>query len=323
MFYEHDLSYTQFVNSKIKSEFENYDNSVIYGQNIVAGSRISGLGAGLEKIVGVKAINATNTENSLMGVGFGLAVSGIPSLFLMKQHDFALLGLDQLTNTNNVLRNGKMLAPFRILMVIVDSGFEGPQASLSSLDEFASLTRAPVHFLSTFETIEAGFVSSQEPGLHFMALSQKNMKKKVLKSNLSITKMDSVAIYRAIKRKIHQKRISIVFFGVEISIAQQVTEKLLKHNLEIDLFVITQISNKVYSSEILGELIVYDEIILIDTGKSDIHYSSELALRLVSHGISVSQYCRRASQTWSEVGNDSPEFTPGEIVRSLIAKGVN
>jgi len=323
MFYEHDLTYTQLVNSKIKSEFANYNNSVIYGQNIIAGSRISGLGAGLEKIVGVKAINATNTENSLMGVGFGLAVSGIPSLFLMKQHDFALLGLDQLTNTNNVLKNGKMLAPFRILMVIVDSGFEGPQASLSSLDEFASLTRAPVHFLSTFESIESAFMSSQEPGLHFMALSQRNMKKKVLKSNLSITKMDSVVIYRGINRRILQKKIAIIFFGVDISIAQQVAEKLLEHNLVIDLFVITQISNRINSSEILSELFKYDEIVLIDTGKSDIHYSSELALCLVSQGISVSQYCRRPSDAWSEVFSDSPEFTPDDIVQSLFAKGVN
>ena len=57
---ELDMTYTQYINFQIKSQFENYHHSVFYGQNIVAGSRISGLGAGLENVTGASAINTTN-----------------------------------------------------------------------------------------------------------------------------------------------------------------------------------------------------------------------------------------------------------------------
>ena len=45
-----DISFTQYVNKKIIDQFSNYEDSVIFGQNIVAGSRISGLGSQLENI---------------------------------------------------------------------------------------------------------------------------------------------------------------------------------------------------------------------------------------------------------------------------------
>ena len=94
-----ESTFVQYINGKIKRQFSEYNHSVIFGQNIVAGSRISGLGAGLDQIDNCLALNTINSENSLVGLGFGLSLCEIPSMFLMKQHDFALLGLDQLVNT--------------------------------------------------------------------------------------------------------------------------------------------------------------------------------------------------------------------------------
>jgi hypothetical protein len=319
MMRESELTYTQYVNLCIRSQFEEYDKSVIYGQNIVAGSRISGLGAGLEKIDGTLAVNTTNSENSLMGMGFGLSLSGIPSLFLMKQHDFALLGLDQLVNTNNVLRQGRLKSPFLVLMVIVDSGFEGPQATLSSLDEFASLSKAPVHFLSTKESIDEGFKQSQEPGLHFLALGQANMKKKVKESGNSVMSFPGVILYPNTNAKDSIFAVALVFYGVDIEIGLQAQNSLLSQGVCADLFVICQLSRSIIGHAFESKLATYSKVVVIDTGKSEIHYSTELALSLSQSRRGVKVFSRIPTPVWSEVSEDSPEFDVAEIVRYAMA----
>lgn len=314
---ESDTTYTQYVNLHIRSQFEKYDKSVVYGQNIIAGSRISGLGAGLENIKGALALNTTNSENSLMGMGFGLSLSGIPSLFLMKQHDFALLGLDQLVNTNNILRQGRLKSPFLVLMVVVDSGFEGPQATLSSLDEFASLTKAPVHFLSTKESIDEGFKQSHEPGLHFLAIGQANMKKNLKESENSVVHFPGVILYPNSSN--NDSTVALVFYGVDIEIGLQVKNSLITNGIFADLFVICQLSRSIFSQALVSKLITYSKIVVIDTGKSDIHYSTELALSMLQSKCVVKVFTRMPTAVWSEVSADSPEFGVEEIVEYILS----
>jgi pyruvate/2-oxoglutarate/acetoin dehydrogenase E1 component len=315
-----ELTFTQYVNAKIRNLFSSYEHSVIFGQNIVSGSRISGLGAGLDEIKNCVALNTTNSENSLMGFGFGLALSETPSLFMMKQHDFALLGLDQLTNTHNVLRNGRLSAPFIVLMVIVDSGFEGPQASLSSLDEFASLSRAPVYFLSSKENIDRAFEMAIEPGLHFMALSQKNMKNICAPSQLQVVDYDEAIIYKYLTNK-EKPKIAVLFFGVNNSIAHEISQELSKKNYCVNLINIIKLSKIDTSSKLFYEITQHDKIVVIDTGKSKVHFSTELVLNLKENGNNIDLYQRDSSQMWSIVSNDAIEFNTQSIVKK-IAKGI-
>lgn len=315
-----ELTFTQYVNTKIRQKFSSYDHSVIFGQNIVSGSRISGLGTGLDQISNCVALNTTNSENSLMGLGFGLALSETPSLFLMKQHDFALLGLDQLTNTHNVLRNGRLLAPFIVLMVIVDSGFEGPQASLSSLDEFASLSRAPIYFLSSKENIDKAFEMASEPGLHLMALSQKNMKNICTSSQLQVVHCDEAIIYKYLPNK-EKPKIAVLFFGVNNSIAHEVSEELSKKNYCVSLINIIKLSKIELSSKLFYEITQQDKIVVIDTGKSEVHFSTELVLNLKENGNNIDLYQRNSSQKWSAVNDDAIEFDVQLIVQKVL-KGI-
>lgn len=315
-----ELTFTQYINSKIRQKFSGYEHSVIFGQNIVSGSRISGLGAGLDQIDNCVALNTTNSENSLMGIGFGLALSETPSLFLMKQHDFALLGLDQLTNTHNVLRNGRLMAPFIVLMVVVDSGFEGPQASLSSLDEFASLIRAPIYFLSSKENIDKAFELSSEPGLHLMALSQKNMKSICAPSQEPVIEYDEAIIYRYLPKK-EKPKIAVVFFGVNISIAREISEELSDKNYCVSLTNIIRLSKIEMTSTLFYEISQHDRIVVIDTGKSDVHFSTNLAFNLKENGNNVNLYQRDSSQKWSVVSDDAIEFDVQSIVQKIV-KGI-
>jgi hypothetical protein len=248
-----------------------------------------------------------------MGFGLGLALSGIPTLFLMKQHDFALLGIDQLTNTTNVLRSGRFLAPFIVLMVVVDSGFEGPQASLSSLDEFASLARVPVHFLSTKEAIDVAFKKSESPGLHFLALSQKNMKKPIHKTLTPQIEYDKAILYGK-TNEVKKAKIALIFYGVEISLAEEIVSGIGILGKEYDLFVIIELSKEDENSNLFLKVLQYETIVIIDTGKSEVHFSSELAWLLKQNGKNVYKFQRQSSRKWSEVSNDELEFGSDEII---------
>ena len=311
-----DVTYTNYVNNKIINYLSNHEKSVIFGQNIVSGSRISGLGVDLEKVTGVVAINTTNSENSLMGLGFGLALSNIPSIFLMKQHDFALLALDQLTNTNNAIRNYESIASFILLVVVMDAGFEGPQASLSSLDEFASLTRSPVYFLSTPETIDVAFKRVDAPGLHIMALSQKRMKQKINRTTLKIVEFSGCILYR---RSLENKEstLAIIFYGTDPSIAESILTQI-DNGISVDLFIMTQLISVNTEPILFTEINKNKSIVIIDTGKSDVHFSTETAWSLKAVGKKVSKFQRISNLKWSEVSEDPLEFTESQVINQIM-----
>ena len=311
-----NLTYTHYVNVKIREFFAKYEKSVIFGQNIVSGSRISGLGSDLEKIDGVVTINTTNSENSLMGLGFGLALSNVPSLFLMKQHDFALLALDQLTNTNNLIRNQDLAAPFILLFVIMDAGYEGPQASLNSLDEFASLTRSPVYYLSTVEAIEAAFKNASKPGLHIMALSQKRMKQKTEKSNVKTMEFSECILYRNASNN-SVDPVAIIFYGSDPTMVENILSQV-NNEKSIHLFLMSQLVAIDHNTDLFNEIKKYNSIFVIDTGKSDIHFSTETAWRFNEEGIKVKVFQRISNSKWSEVSEDPIEFTQEQIMEQIM-----
>ena len=125
------MKYVQFVNSLLKNVIKKENDLVLYGQNINAGSCLSGLTRGLGNVNSGLTINTPNCENTLVGIGFGLMLSGTSSIFFMKQMDFLLLGIDHLVNTYNIIRQDKPEVSFTIFPINVDSGYEGPQSAFS------------------------------------------------------------------------------------------------------------------------------------------------------------------------------------------------
>ena len=82
------MSYIKTLNECIKSEVARRENIVLYGQNIDAGSCLSGLTRSLKVRASSRVINTPNSENTLVGVGFGLLLKGMSSVFFVKQLDF-------------------------------------------------------------------------------------------------------------------------------------------------------------------------------------------------------------------------------------------
>ena len=300
-------NYVQYVNQSLRERFEG-KRSVIFGQNIVAGSRISGLGAGLDNLESVTAINTPNVENSLMGFGLGLMLSGTDSAFLMKQHDFALLGLDQLTNTVNVARTLKPHASFIVFMVVVDSGYEGPQASLNNLDEFASLSRSPVYFLNTKKNIDFAFQQSKNPGLHFMVLSQSSMKKDLIDFGGSSVCVGSGELVQKEAKSQHL----IIYFGSDLSYVQNLQIEFSTNQTETDILVINRLGLDVNVDKHL--LKSYKSVVIVNQSKSQVSYAQKMAYE-ISSIVPVTYISRIPSPNWGQVFEDLPEISPAEVVK--------
>jgi hypothetical protein len=302
------LTYAQYVNAKTVERFS-ARKSVIFGQNIVAGSRISGLGANLDTLKNVTALNTPNAENSLMGFGLGMMLSGMDSAFLMKQHDFALLGLDQITNTVNVAKNYSLTASFVVLMVVVDSGFEGPQASLNNLDEFASLSRSSVHFLNTRQNIDRAFENSRNPGFHMMALSQKNMKTQIGQGQDQSKNLHAGQFFE----NPGSSNILLIYFGIELQYLNQIKDEFSASGNSPDVLIIASLNSKIHLLDL--NFRKYASIIIIDTSKSEISYAQKLTSDLKSEFDKVFYVGRAQSDRWGYVNSDEPETKPSEILK--------
>ena len=99
------MKYVECINELLRRQAMAHDHLVCFGQNVSAGSCIGGFTKGIAVRPTSRIVNSTNAENSLCGFGFGLMIRGASAVFFMKQLDFLLLGIDQLVNTYNIIRN--------------------------------------------------------------------------------------------------------------------------------------------------------------------------------------------------------------------------
>jgi hypothetical protein len=311
-----NLLYVQKINQEIIEFLIKGSPSVVFGQNIISGSRLGGLGKGVDQLPDVMAINSTNSENALCGMGFGLSLKGIPSMFLMKQHDFSLLALDQLVNTYNSIRGTRMQSPFVLFMIVVDSGFEGPQASLNSLDEYASLTKGQLHYLVTKESIEKTFELITKPDLHIVVIGQSLLKKNIYLGESEVIVRNDFVLYKNVEELKQSKKQLLVHFGVNLDMTMRLQEIAIENSKHFDLIQVTRIHDKVIEN-LLDMCRIYDNVIILDHGKSLISFSQKLAFGLSQEKIVFRFFPRIYSGRWSEVNDDCHEISPEEILETM------
>lgn len=178
------MNYVTFINELLKKEVAKHERLVLFGQNINAGSSLGGFAKGLKPGKGGMVINSTNAENTLVGLGFGFMIEGGSSIFLMKQLDFLILGIDHLVNTYNFIRNvygDKKVGSFTIMPIVVDSGYQGLQSSFNNFGDICSVAR--IKGLTITNRWDADRIISSElvrPGFRIIGVSQRLFKEEVL-----------------------------------------------------------------------------------------------------------------------------------------------
>jgi hypothetical protein len=183
-------TYVNAINAALLSCLSSVQKPVVFGQNIAAGSRIGGLTAGLDELSEAQVINTPNCENTLTAMTFGVALTGRPTCFILKQQDFLMLGVDHLVNTFNALRNRTLEAPCVFLMVVVDSGWEGPQSGMNNVSSLSDLTGIPAYFASGLEETPLAFEAAFGGGPAFLCVSQAMFKREI--GNSKIFKLEQM-----------------------------------------------------------------------------------------------------------------------------------
>jgi pyruvate/2-oxoglutarate/acetoin dehydrogenase E1 component len=256
------MKYVQYLNSLIKEQLSEQSDVVIYGQNIDAGSSLSGLTRGLSVTKGL-IINTQNSENLLVGVGFGLMLNNVSSVFFMKQMDFLLLGVDHLVNTYNIIRQSNPSASFTIFPVIVDSGFEGPQSSLNNFDDFCSISGVEGYSLTNKEDarrIIAGKLV--KPGFRILSTGQRLLREETLELDV---------IYQEPNCKYFQyekgSNVTIVCFNQALQYGIELSNLMKKTSISSSLFSINSHLHTNYQF-IFDDINTTNKLIIIDDSKS-------------------------------------------------------
>ena len=191
------MKYVSYLNREIGGLISALDNYVVYGQNVDTGSCLGGLTRDFNKIDGCKVLNTPNTENALVGMGFGLMIDGTSSAYFMKQQDFLLLGIDHLRNTNNFIRQIEPKASFSIVNIVMDAGYEGIQSSLNNLSDFCAISDCEGYTVSSIQ--DADFVLSEKfmkPGLKIISVSSRLFTSEIMNIKTSCNSSNSIIRYR-------------------------------------------------------------------------------------------------------------------------------
>ena len=248
----------------LNEQISKAENIVLFGQNITAGSCISGLTRDLEVPETGLMINTPNSENTLVGIGFGLMLKGVSSVFFMKQLDFLLLGIDHLVNTYNFIRINKPKASFTILPVIVDQGFQGMQSSLNNLADFCSIARIPGYTITNKHDAEKILTTQLiNPGFRIIGVSQRLFNQELMECEQLLHHDDNGQIFQYAKGK----DVTIVCFNFSFPQGLKLYRELKESDLESSFFTVNSVT-PVDWDMIIEDVSQTKNIIVIDDSKS-------------------------------------------------------
>ncbi|MBF0570604.1 MAG: hypothetical protein HQL12_01910 [Candidatus Omnitrophica bacterium] len=273
------MKYVEYINKLIKDEVLRADRMVIFGQNINAGSCLSGLTKNLKVKKGNLIINTPNCENSLVGIGFGAMMNGVSAAFMMKQQDFLLLGIDQLVNTYNIIRQRSAgEGSFTIMTIIVDNGYEGPQSRLNHFGDFCSI--AGIQGFTITNTADAKEIISSQfnaPGFRIIGISQRLFKQEIMEMNVL-----SVSPDRSVFQYAQGKQATIICFNLSLPYGVVMAGRLKEKGLSASLFSVNS-PVPVNWDELVHDINKTGTLILIDDLKSRNLASDNLLVKVLGH----------------------------------------
>jgi pyruvate dehydrogenase E1 component beta subunit len=271
------MKYVQYINSLLKENVSKQSGTVLFGQNIDAASCLSGLTRGLSLESDGLTINTPNSENSLVGIGFGLMLNTVSSVFFMKQQDFLLLGIDQIVNTYNIIRQSQPSASFTIFPVTIDSGYDGPQSALNNFDDFCSI--AGVEGFSFTNKADADSIISNyliKPGFRILSTGQRLLQQATL--DLEIIDQDADCNYFQYKAG---DDVSIVCFNHALHYGLELSDVMLEQGVNSSLFSVNSHLNAEFD-QIINDLKNTGKLILIDDTKSRNRLSDRFLLHVLN-----------------------------------------
>ncbi|MHA2282076.1 MAG: hypothetical protein ACXAC5_14640 [Promethearchaeota archaeon] len=300
------MKYVQYVNKCIKTAVEKTNPIVLYGQNIAAGSCLSGLTRGFKNNSGRMVLNTPNIENTQVGIGFGLMLNGISSVFFMKQQDFLLLGIDHLVNTYNFVRQKKPQASFTIITIVVDTGYQGMQSSLNNFGDFCSMAHIPGYAVTNKH--DADYIIGThlvKPGFRIIGVSQRLFNTELLVCKEATVNNDHGEIFQYYEGN----DATIVCFNFSFPQGMKLYHDLTKKGLQTSLFSVNS-ATPVNWKRIIASVQKTKKCLVLDDSKSVNRscYHLTTSVYREGHADVVLLLTRECSGSW--LSPNSEEFVP-------------
>ncbi|OGD63364.1 hypothetical protein A2160_02675 [Candidatus Beckwithbacteria bacterium RBG_13_42_9] len=308
------MKYIEYVNQLIRNEVKLAGRIVLFGQNINAGSCLSGLTKNLKVKSGL-IINTPNCENTLCGVGFGLMINGVPSIYFMKQQDFLLLGVDHLVNTYNLLRTKNVRGSFTIVSIIYDCGYGGGQSALNNFADFCSIARIPGYTITN--AVDARTIINKHlisPGFRIIGVSQRLFNDELIQSVKGTPNRDG-SLFQYTKGK----DLTIVCFNFSFPYGWELSQKLVPKRLQASLFSVNTLT-PINWDQIMINLKRTKKLVLIDDSKSaNTACDNFLATALDNCQIKKKLILKRKfSQLWFKPQADNLKVNYSQVINKII-----
>jgi pyruvate/2-oxoglutarate/acetoin dehydrogenase E1 component len=245
---------------------------IVFGQNVTFGSRISGLTHEIEKNKTVKIYNTQNSEATLIGFGLGIMMNKKYAIYFAKQLDFLLLGMDHIVNTYNNILHKKYLGGFSIITYIVDSGFEGPQSRLHSLQDIASISYVDCNYLVFPADIEINLKKITKNKFNIFCISQKNFKN--IENPRLLRSFSKQDIFQ------YNKGRNGTFLAIGFS-AYKALEIIKKKKFDVDFYVVT---NPVFriDNKLLNTIVQKKYLFIFEDSRSKIKNYDHICKKILS-----------------------------------------
>lgn len=311
----------ELVNNKIRSVLAEQKTVISYGQNVSLGSCIGGLTKNLPNTNNSRVINTTNCENTLAGVGFGLLLENIHSVFFLKQQDFLTLSVDHLVNTWSSVRNKKLNASLTFFCVTMNGGYEGPQSSLNSICDFCSIANMPGFTISNAE--DTSWVISRQLvsiGVRVIAISQQFLGQEIKQSAANYELIDSL---NGIHRYGTGGEATIISLNHAFEVAHIFSEILDVHGVTNSLFNFSAIL-PVSMEAVIEHARKTNRVFIFDDTKSankPAYNLSNNINRLMPNCI-VSVHERNFEPGWSSPNEDKFELNLEKIVKKELERRI-
>ncbi|HCE45332.1 MAG TPA: hypothetical protein DET40_17470 [Lentisphaeria bacterium] len=311
------MNYISYINSVISDEVSKREKIVLFGQNISAGSCISGFTRGLKPGERSMIINTPNVENTQTGVGFGLMLGGVSSVFFVKQLDFMLLGMDHIVNTYNLIRKDVPKASFTIMPVVVDSGYEGPQSSCNHLSDFCSISH--VDGFTITNKHDADYLLKNEmfrPGFRIISISQRLFKTNIIEFDKEAEAMEGGRMYKYLSGN----DALVVCFNFSLPQGLDLCNSLQKKKIDCSLISINTLLPFAWDKvlEVAGK--TNRKVIILDDSKSANVSSMALRCSLLENGcVDKMLYLKREfSEEWFIPNPDSFVINHDHVINYLF-----
>lgn len=156
------LTSIQAINEALTIMGQRDQNILLMGQGIDDKGAFYGTTAGLQSVYGDRLIETPVSENAMVGVAVGLAMSGKRPVIQFHRVEFALLAMEQIINNAakmHYISNGQHKCPLVIRMIIGRGWGQGPCHSQSLEAMFAYIPGLKV-LMPTFPTDYKGMLIS-------------------------------------------------------------------------------------------------------------------------------------------------------------------